>query len=219
LRNKVNVINGQATRIQDQLDGSADEGLQAIIEASDDLLMLTEKTSQLRKANHQEIASDVVNIAVLIEEVVGEVQDDFSDATIEVNALEQAEVVGASLFKIAVREVIENAIKHSNNPEPTVRVAVTSDSSSNGWVEITISDDGPGIPELEEQVLEEGTETPLQHASGLGLWVVNWILKTLGGDFTIESSNSAGTKISFKLPKQNTAVLNTSSSQFEQPER
>lgn len=63
------------------------------------------------------------------------------------------------------------------------------------------NDNGPGIPEFEQTVLEEGTETPLEHGSGLGLWIVNWIIDDHNGSIDVESSGEGGTKMVVELPR------------------
>jgi signal transduction histidine kinase len=99
--------------------------------------------------------------------------------------------------------VIENAIAHSDADDAAVRVVVEADSDA-GEVTIEVSDDGPGIPRRELAVLEDGTESALEHGSGIGLWIVEWSLQRLGGDVRYETS-SAGTTVNLALPWASTA--------------
>jgi len=80
--------------------------------------------------------------------------------------------------------------------EPDVTIRVTEDE---GTVVVTISDNGPGIPEHELAVIEDGDESALEHGSGLGLWLVNWGVTTLGGELAFETSD-AGTTATVRLP-------------------
>ena len=55
-----------------------------------------------------------------------------------------------------------------------------------------------------------GTETALEHASGLGLWLVNWIVTRYGGSFQItpEGKNgTSGTTATVRLPAIGTDQL------------
>ena len=36
------------------------------------------------------------------------------------------------------------------------------------WVDV-VADTGSGVPEYEREIIESGRETPLEHATGLGL--------------------------------------------------
>jgi len=218
LNNKVNVIHGYATRIQDQVDGPVADAVTAISEASEELLDLSEKTTQFRKANKRDPASDDINVVPLIEELIADIRDEYGEMTVTVDAPDRAEVVGGELLRIAFHEVLENAVKHAAKSDPTVEVTVTEAGSTEGWTEITITDDGPGIPAIEQDVLKSGLETPLQHGSGLGLWLVNWIIKSLGGDFTVETPDGSGSKVTFHLPQRSIGGLGSVEPPFEEPE-
>jgi len=78
-------------------------------------------------------------------------------------------------------------------------VSVTAvELPSESWTSLVVADDGPGIPPAERSVLT-GEETPLEHASGLGLWYVNWIVTAGGGTFDITESKTGGTRIEIEL--------------------
>lgn len=50
-------------------------------------------------------------------------------------------------------------------------------------------------------MLRTGEETPLVHGSGLGLWLVHWIVESLDGGIRIHSTD-AGQQIDICLQKQ-----------------
>ena len=66
-------------------------------------------------------------------------------------------------------------------------------------VEIRVRDDGRGIEEMEAAVIADGTETPLEHGAGLGLWMVNWIVTRYGGSFQVATGDD-GTVATVRLP-------------------
>jgi len=49
-----------------------------------------------------------------------------------------------------------------------------------------IEDDGSGIPAEEYTVVEAGDETPLDHASGLSLWLVKWGVARIGARISFD---------------------------------
>lgn len=41
---------------------------------------------------------------------------------------------------------------------------------------------------------------PFEHGAGLGLWLVNWGVETLGASVTFEDSTMGGTAVRLRLP-------------------
>lgn len=72
------------------------------------------------------------------------------------------------------------------------------------WIEIAVSDSGPGIPpELHERIFEfdySGRPSSRPGRLGFGLWWVKMLLARLGGSIAIESDGVHGTVFRLKLP-------------------
>ena len=97
---------------------------------------------------------------------------------------------------IALRELVENAIEHGGNGVPAVTIDGTVTDSG---AEIRVSDNGPGIP-LEEQAVLESGESQLIHGSGLGLWLVHWVVTQAGGSVSFDQDEEEGTTVTLWLP-------------------
>ncbi|WP_369685628.1 ATP-binding protein [Salinibaculum rarum] len=78
----------------------------------------------------------------------------------------------------AFYELVENAISHSNAETPHAEVTVTADATT---ATVSISDNGPGISDQEKRVFAAGTDDPLEHSSGLGLWFAHWLIHYVAG--------------------------------------
>ena len=50
-------------------------------------------------------------------------------------------------------------------------------------------------------MFSEARETALEHASGLGLWLVHWIVTESGGDIEIATREPTGTVVRMWLPR------------------
>ncbi len=76
------------------------------------------------------------------------------------------------------------------------------DTDSSGAEEIVfvIRDDGPGIPQDQRQMLETGAETALEHGTGIGMWIIDWLVTKFGGELTIEDRTPRGTRLTIRLP-------------------
>ena len=87
-----------------------------------------------------------------------------------------------------------NAVEHGGDAS-TVEVTVAAEPGNR--VTIAVADDGPGLPAVERDLLRGGTETPLNHGDGLGLWLVNWIVTDVGG--TLDVTVDDGTTVTVEL--------------------
>lgn len=161
-----------------------------------ELLAIADKSRELAGVIGQIHQTETIDLESLLSALAAEYRDTYPDATIRLDApVTEAEANPESVH-LAVEELLENALKHTGS-DPVVDIAVCRASESR--VEITIEDDGPGIPDIERQALEEGEETSLRHSSGFGLWTVNWLLGRTGGAVEIDETER-GTLVRVDLP-------------------
>lgn len=97
----------------------------------------------------------------------------------------------------ATCELIENAAKATHGRDG--RVTVTLSQANDNWTDITITDNGPGLPDEEAEVLRTGEETPLNHGQGLGLWMVRMVTKQAGGNVSVDVTDD-GTTVRLHVP-------------------
>jgi signal transduction histidine kinase len=70
-----------------------------------------------------------------------------------------------------------------------------------GEAEITIRDDGPGLPaEVQARIFEPFNSAKGGGHAGLGLSIVHSIVKSLDGRITCESREGRGTRFAVRLP-------------------
>jgi PAS domain S-box-containing protein len=132
----------------------------------------------------------------LIENAASQIREEHDAATILTDGTNSESVQVPTTFHEVVYELVENAVKV--NETATVEVTVRSDDE---WVEISVTDDGPGMPEIEADVLETGEEDPLNHGKGLGLWMVRMIATQAGGNVLVESTTD-GTEVRLRVPSE-----------------
>lgn len=66
---------------------------------------------------------------------------------------------------------------------------------------VRIVDRNPAIPEMEREVLRGDSEIgPLFHGSGLGLWLVNHIVRDADGFLQFEENEPHGNIVAMHLP-------------------
>lgn len=142
-------------------------------------------------------ASDSTPDDVPLSNVIDAQQAAYPDAEFEVDQPDPPVGRIPQSIEKAVAEAINNAVESNATETPTV--SITVERSDNDWLNIHITDNGPGMPEAEATVLETGEETPLTHGKGLGVWKIRMLTKQVGGDVSV-STDTDGTKLSLKLP-------------------
>lgn len=103
-------------------------------------------------------------------------------------------------IKVVLRELAENAVKHNDDENPSVTIEARYEPDELYPIQLSVIDNGPGIPELERKVIESGDETSLDHASGVGLWIIRWISTSAGGKLSITDREPHGSIVSLSLP-------------------
>jgi PAS domain S-box-containing protein len=200
LRNDLTVVRGRATMIADRLEDAGDaEDAEAIVRTADHLIDLSEEARELESIVVSEFDRERIDAGSLARHVVGNVADEYPGASFAVEGAEDVTVSAMPNLEAAVHELVENAAKHAG-ASPDVAVSVAAGPET---VEIHVSDDGPGLPDIERQALRDGVETPMAHGIGLGLWLVYWIVTSHEGTIDAEASDD-GTRMMITLPRRPT---------------
>jgi PAS domain S-box-containing protein len=199
LKNKMNVIEGHAALLREAFDeGAEPESLETIRHAALDLMGLAESVQATERIiANAGTSQHSVDLTSHVIGVVDMLEDRYPEATITTTLPEAPCTVGVTGLMAAIEEAIENAIKHDESPSPSVAVRI--EKGDDGWIDIEIEDEGPGIPDEELEVLEGG-ETPLNHAERLGLWLIYWVVIKAGGQFDVSESASGGSIVRLSVP-------------------
>ena len=193
IRNDVSVIQGHLTQIRDQLDDP--DYPDTITDRTNNLLGLSEKARTLDSIIRSEFEYQVVDLPSYLRDSVFEMTERYPDAGFVVTNVDPVELSVLPTLKMAIQELLENAAHHAR-PNPMVRATATKTDDA---VEITVSDNGPGLPTQEAAVLDDGLETSLRHGSGLGLRLVYWIVTSHNGHLETTVTDD-GTDITIVLP-------------------
>ncbi|NHN43231.1 PAS domain S-box protein [Halorubellus sp. JP-L1] len=209
VRNDMNLILGHAETLADELDEPSPH-LETIQSVAEDVVRLSDQARELDElVRKEEDATREVDVCTLVEAKcrqysegcpVATVASEFPDGTAFT-----AEAI--DLIESALDNLIENAIEHNDDPEPTVTVTVRlEDATDEEWVAVEVADDGPGLPPGDVAVVETNTVSALEHANGLGLWLVSWIVRASNGRIDFEEREPRGSRITVRLPLARTAA-------------
>jgi signal transduction histidine kinase len=192
VRNDLDVVLAYADHVDD------DELRAGIREQTSDLLELSTK---VRDAEAVMTATteppEPIDLTDVAETVVAEARADDGASDLSLVRPDELPITThRSVVQRCLAELVENALVHAGEaPDVEVRVREAPD----GGAELVVADDGPGVPERERAIIEDGTESQLEHGHGIGLWFVNWAVTQLGGELQIRRPESKGTTVRIHL--------------------
>lgn len=225
LRNAFTVIRGHANLIGDRNPELEQRHITPIRAEIDDLLTTADKARGVERTLDRHGDAELIDASEAVRRVTDRARAAYPDARI-VSQIENPGR-GSTMLSIedvvvdALDELVDNAIEHNTAnasssgtdvatdgdgrddtaATPTVEItARTVDTESQSRLEFTVADDGPGIPATERRAILEGHETALDHGSGLGLWLVNWIVRSTGGELSFAESDWGGTTVRLSFP-------------------
>jgi PAS domain S-box-containing protein len=202
IRNNLSTVKGSISTLAAEPDHENKTQLvECAEEAADNLLSTSEKIYKVE----QQIAGDVdqrtLEISSLVRTIVERVRSQYPACEWTMSSADDLEVNAPNTIQIAIEEVIGNAVEHNDCSSPEIDVSVT-ESLDNQYVTIRVADNGPGIPPAEYEVLTgQRDRSQLQHTSGMGLWIVNWIVTQAGGSLEFSANSPRGSIVEIRLPQ------------------
>lgn len=102
--------------------------------------------------------------------------------------------------------LLDNARRHAQRIAVTVEAvprggpAGPGGKGANLWAQVTVDDDGPGIPAAEREDAFRPFSTGAPGGTGLGLAIARDIVRAHGGEITLEESPLGGLRARLRLP-------------------
>lgn len=217
LRNQMSVILNYADIITDlSEDETVNDAAQTILTAVREVTSLSQRARQIENAIEADPDTKPLEVTALVSEIVTDLREEYPHVDITTSLPDQAWARALPALRLAVENVCRNACEHNDSPEPRVEITVTSHEQAegateddaddtidqnDGFVRITVADNGPGIPSQDRTAISEGRETELEHGSGLGLWLTYWIVNNSGGELRFTDNEPRGSVVHIELPR------------------
>ena len=196
LRNDINVIRACAELLGDSDDDEVRDLADQIVAKCDSLTDTSQKATRIERAILRNGDVTDIDVGELVSEIAARTDRSHSDAVIERTGPASVVAQAHDDIDLAIENLVENAVKHNDSPEPWVGIDVERDGKT---VTIRVADDGPGISAEEVAILERREETALEHGSGAGLWLAATVANASGGGITVDRTDR-GTEAIVRLP-------------------
>ena len=187
------------------------EPLRRVHRAGKHLLDLINQVLDLSKieAGKLDINPDTVNIAALVDEVVGTArslaEQNKNRLNVECPADIGSIIVDALRLKQILLNLLSNACKFTKGGDVSLRVT-TASAEGRGWINFVVADTGIGMtPDQMNKLFEEFVQADQTTArrfggTGLGLAITRKLCTMMGGDVTVTSESGKGSTFTVRLP-------------------
>jgi PAS domain S-box-containing protein len=200
LRNDLTVVLGEAERIATD-HPAATANTDVIRETARSLLHSAQKGRKIIDRLGTDVTRHPVDVTAAIDHSVRAVRERFPNATVDHDHDNATTARAVDGLDVAITELLENAIQHNDETNPTAAVDVAETEDT---VTVTITDDATPIPDIEANVLTgDSPMDDVYHASGLGLWLVHWIVELSNGTVTVHSDDDGNRiELAFDRPRE-----------------
>ncbi|MFB6229417.1 MAG: GAF domain-containing protein [Halobacteriales archaeon] len=198
IRTQANLIIGGVSKLEHSVDDVT--ALTTIESAVSKIAELSKNARRIEETiNSSKDITTAVDLTEIVEACIEELNTKFTQVNVQSDIPSEVYVDSNGLLEAAVENVLDNAVEHNDSSPPEVDVTV--DTEPDDVVVVRIADNGPGIPEHEQDVFKQKDESQLRHSSGLGLWLVHWIIDDLNGVIEIEDRSPHGTVVELRVPQ------------------
>lgn len=186
------------TRMKIRLELAKSEPVQLLQSDIREIEHIVNSVLEFSRAESATAPRDKVDLASLVLDIC----DNYPEATFTAQPAGRMRAVvraNTTFLNRAVTNLVENAIRHAG-------VARVSIASADGWVKITVDDDGRGIPpqELENVVKPfyrvESSRNKDTGGTGLGLAITDSVARSHGGQLELANRPEGGLRAEITLP-------------------
>lgn len=174
IRNDLNVVRGVLTG----LDGD-DHPVTTAIDHVDDIVDIADKARHVeRTIGHSTVRRTALE--PFVAEALDRIERRYPDADLSAEGDGDGDlsVVVDTTLDTALTELLDYALRQQD-AGPSASLTVTDHPS--GRARIDVRYPGGPVSTNDRQVLDQGSETPLEHCRGLGLWLAKWIVENAHG--------------------------------------
>lgn len=149
----------------------------------------------LTRARVEAGSEELRRVPMRLDQIAGDVAREVDPETKIDLDLEETVVIGDPvLIRIALRNLIDNAVRHGRLPGAEARIRVEV-----GPGRFRVLDRGPGPPVTGEEGFHRFRESA-PGGTGLGLSIASWVAEAHGGSLTLAAREGGGTVAALTLP-------------------
>ncbi len=208
IRNPLGIIRSTAELLQKRVSGTADRGTQRLFEAMhDETLRLSQTVNDfLDYARPRQPKQDPVELSLVFSQIFAFVESDFSRSGIVISRQ-----IDSRLWVLGDKDLLYRAFYNILvNGRQAIGGAGSLDVRGrilDGMAVVSVTDSGPGFDDDIIDKLFEPFFTTKEGGTGLGLPIVNSIIRSHGGAVELSNAEEGGARVTVRLPLAPVSVV------------
>jgi len=194
LRNEMSIVGGVTRDLAATAEDPETRADLAVIDRHVERVIELSERSQMLTRIWQTETRTTAELATLAAEEAERFREAHPSVPLTVDLQADLWIQAHTRFRLAIREALANAVEHNENVELTVSTKEGTRKHA-----VVVTDTGQGVPDSELEPLWAPTEGPLDHTTGLGLWMIYWLVESSGGALEVETG-PGGTTVEMWLP-------------------
>ncbi|MEF8872464.1 MAG: PAS domain-containing protein [Haloarculaceae archaeon] len=200
IRNDLQVVASYAELLASRVDEDDREYVERILNNAETAVELTRSARDLSGTMLQtDQSTEPTPLRQTLLRQIDDIRTSYADAVVRIDGEIPSVAVDADeMLSSMFRNILKNAIQHNDKAVPEVTVSV---DTSDDTVRVTVTDNGPGIPDAQkEAVFGKGEKGLKSEGTGIGLYLVNTLIEKYGGTIRVDDNEPEGTIVTVTLP-------------------
>ncbi|ESS04394.1 MAG: PAS sensor histidine kinase, partial [uncultured archaeon A07HR67] len=201
IRNALQVITGSAELLADRLDGEETRLVDAIQLSAAEAIEITTSAREVTDllVRTELDPSPVPLTPVLTQQIEAVRSSDRPVRVVRTGESDEQPVLADDMLDSVFRNLLGNAVAHTDADVPSIRVATTAFSDR---IRVSVADNGPGVPdEKKDSIFEEGICGLDSDGTGLGLYLVRTLVERYDGAVWVDDAEDGGARFTVELPR------------------
>jgi signal transduction histidine kinase len=210
IRNDASVMLGWASGLEASTP-SEQRSLDRIEDAGEHIVSLTKSVGELVSTLEDETAAlTAVDLGAVLDAEVTRLRENYESVSISsVEEPPDVSVKANQFLGTVLRNVLSNAIEHNDTDTPTLEISVqppgvadaepeaatTDERAEQEYVWVSVTDNGPGIPDGTKDSVMEKAYSSDADGTGIGLYLVKQFMNQYDGVVRIEDNTPRGTVV------------------------
>jgi signal transduction histidine kinase len=113
--------------------------------------------------------------------------------------------VSVVLDKLKVKQALVNVVRNAVEASPRGGTVIVRTAGRDGWAEIAVSDQGPGVREADAHAVFAPFFTTKEQGTGLGLAIAREFTEAHGGGLSVDANGGPGATFVLRFPQKGPA--------------